>query len=316
VLNKAEATASLIDLGTGAVAATLPTGQGPHEVAVSPDGRLALACNYGGQQPGSSLTLIDVPGAAVVKTIELGQHRRPHGVQWLPDGKRAAVTAEGSKSLLIVDVEAGTVTDALPTGQEVSHMVVLQPDGARAFVANLGSGSVTAFDLAAKQSAGTVQTGAGAEGIEITPDGRQLWVTNREADTISVLDPATLQIVKTLKSSSFPIRAAVTPDGRHVLVSNAKSGQLAVFDTASGQQVHTIAMAMEAVSEQDSLLNFGKSPVPIGIEVHPGGKRAYVANAAADAIAVVDLEQWKVIGTLKAGREPDGMAYSPLKPQR
>ena len=47
VLNKSEATASLIDLDSGRVAATVPTGQAPHEVAVSPDGRLALASNYG-----------------------------------------------------------------------------------------------------------------------------------------------------------------------------------------------------------------------------------------------------------------------------
>lgn len=33
VLNKAETTASLVDLASGAVAATLPTGIGPHEVA-------------------------------------------------------------------------------------------------------------------------------------------------------------------------------------------------------------------------------------------------------------------------------------------
>ena len=42
VLNKTEATASLIDLASGRVHATLPTGDGPHEAAVSPDGRTAL----------------------------------------------------------------------------------------------------------------------------------------------------------------------------------------------------------------------------------------------------------------------------------
>ena len=40
VLNKSEATASLVDLSSGTVRATLPTGDGPHEVAVSPGGRL------------------------------------------------------------------------------------------------------------------------------------------------------------------------------------------------------------------------------------------------------------------------------------
>jgi YVTN family beta-propeller protein len=49
VLNKSEASASLIDLATEAVVATVATGEGPHEVAVSPDGRRALATNYGTQ---------------------------------------------------------------------------------------------------------------------------------------------------------------------------------------------------------------------------------------------------------------------------
>ena len=57
---------------------------------------------------------------------------------------------------------------------------------------------------------------------------------------------------------------------------------------------------------------FGTSPVPIGIVIEPGGGRAYVALSAADVIAIVDLDRWQVIDTLKAGKEPDGMAYSPV----
>src|SRR5678809_1370978 len=47
VLNKSDATASLIDLAKGTAVATLPTGQAPHEVDVSPDGKRALVANYG-----------------------------------------------------------------------------------------------------------------------------------------------------------------------------------------------------------------------------------------------------------------------------
>ncbi|HSN85819.1 MAG TPA: YncE family protein, partial [Thermoanaerobaculia bacterium] len=93
VANKAEATVSLVDLGSGKVVATLPVGTGPHEIAVSPDGRLARVANNGAREaPGSSLTLLDVPGAKVVKTIGLGEYRRPHGLVFLDNG-RALVTA-------------------------------------------------------------------------------------------------------------------------------------------------------------------------------------------------------------------------------
>lgn len=314
--NKAEATLSLIDLATGKVAATLPTGTAPHEVAVSPDGKLALVTNYGtGPAPGSTLTLVDVPGAKVVRTLDLGEYRRPHGVIWL-DNRRALVTAEENKALLEVDILAskrsGKVARAIPTGQEASHMVAATPDGSRAFVANIASGSVTAVDLKAGKHLADIKTGAGAEGVAVTPDGRQVWVTNRAADTVTVLDAGSLAVLATLESAAFPIRAEALPDGKRVLVSNAKSGDLSVFSVADRKLERRIPLQLEATAREGRLLAFGDSSVPIGIEIAPDGKRAWIAHANADQISVVDLESWKRIGSLTAGKEPDGMAYSPL----
>jgi YVTN family beta-propeller protein len=316
VLNKSEATASLIDLDAAAVAATVATGTGPHEVAVSPDGRLAVVCNYGtGPAPGSSLTVIDLPEARVEKTIDLGEYRRPHGIEWLSDGKHVLVTTEQNRKLLQVDVAAGKVAASFDTDQEISHMVVVTPNGARAFVASIGSGSVTAIDLAAGKRLKSVPTGAGAEGIAITPDGKEVWITNRAADTVSVVNASSLEIMKEIPSKSFPIRAKATPDGKHVLVSNAKSGDVAVFDVASKSEVHRIPMKQTPGSPEGRLfgVQFGDSPAPVGILVHPDGRRAYVANTNADVIAILDLQDWKVAGVLKAGKEPDGLGYSPLK---
>jgi len=315
VLNKAGATASLIDLDTREVVATLPTGEGPHEAAVSPDGSLAVACNYGtAAAPGSTLTVIDVPSARVVKTIDLGDYHRPHGVVWLAGGRHVLVTSEESKALLKVDVTAGKVAAAYPTDQAISHMVVATPDGKRAFVASIGSGSVTAIDLEAGSRLASIPTGKGAEGIAVTPDGKEIWVTNRAADTVSVVDAASLEIVKEIPSKSFPIRAKATPDGLHVLVSNAQSGEVAVFDAATKEEVRRIPMKLSAASPEGRLFGdrFGDSPVPIGILIPPDGKHAYVANANADVVAILDLETWKVSGVLTAGKEPDGLGYSAL----
>jgi YVTN family beta-propeller protein len=313
VLNKAEATASLIDLETGRVTTTLPTGEGPHEVAVSPDGTLALATNYGNRgAEGSSLTLIDIAAATVVRTIDLGELKRPHGVQFL-DARRAVVTVEANKALLVVDVETGEVEREIRTDQEVSHMVAVTPDGARAFVANIGSGSVTAIDLGEGTALAQVETGEGAEGIDVTPDGKEVWVTNRAADTVSVLDAASLEVLATVPCATFPIRVRITPDGRHALVSNARSADLAVFDVATRREKKRIAFEREAGSTEGRLFGdrFGDSSVPIGVVVAPDGSTAWVAHANADAISVVDLESWAATGHLVAGKEPDGMAYSP-----
>lgn len=315
VLNKSEATASLIDLEGGTVRATLPTGHGPHEVAVSPRGRLALVGNYGSRdRPGSTLTVIDVPAAQVVKTIDLGEYLRPHGLLFLPDGRRALVTAEDNRALLLIDVEEGTVEHAYSTEQDVSHMVEVALGGTRAFVANIGSGSVSVIDLEKGTLVRTVETGAGAEGITATVEGREIWVTNRSADTVSVIDAESLEIVATIPCASFPIRAKATPDGRHVLVSCAQTADIAVLDVAARMEVRRIPQDLRAVDTHERLFGdrFGESSVPIGIVVHPDGMQAWVAHTNADVVAEIDLSSWKIVRLLEAGREPDGMAYSAL----
>jgi YVTN family beta-propeller protein len=318
VLNKAEATASLIDLASGSVVATVPTGQAPHEADVSPDGRYALATNYGtAEAPGSTLTVIDVPNARVVKTLSLGQYRRPHGVRWLADGIQALVTAEANKALLFVNVRDGALGQFISTGQDGSHMVAVRPDSMRAFVASIESGTVTAAEIGPKLRGVVVATGKGAEGIDVTPDGREVWVTNREADTVSIVDARSLEVLATLPAASFPIRVKVTPDGKSALVSCARSGEVAVFDVPGRKEVRRVAMKLPVGDKQGRMFQqWGDSPAPIGIVIRPDGKQAYVANANADAIAIVDLESWTIAGTLKAGKEPDGMAFSALAVQR
>jgi YVTN family beta-propeller protein len=311
VLNKSDATASLVDLATGSAVATLPTGQGPHEAAATPDGRSVLVTNYGTREaPGSSLTLLDLAAARVVKTIDLGPGRKPHGVRFL-DGRRALVTAEGTKGLLVVDVDKGAIEAAIDTGQEVSHMVTATPDGRRAFVANIGSGTVTVIDLPAARVLAQVPTGKGSEGIAIAPGGREVWVVNREADTLSVIDTASLKVAAEIKAASFPIRVAFTPDGARALVSCAKSGDVAVFDVAARRELGRMRAAVEARAGGTNLLGL-TGAVPVGIVVEPGGRRAFVAHTNADAVVVFDLTTLAVATTLKAGREPDGMAFSPV----
>ena len=113
VANKQENTLSVIEIGTGRLLATLPTGHGPHEVAVSSDGRRAVVANYGDQTPGSSLTVMDLGTRTVQRTIDLGEYRRPHGIVILPGDSLAAVTVEASQAVLIVRLDGG-VKHAIP----------------------------------------------------------------------------------------------------------------------------------------------------------------------------------------------------------
>ena len=61
---------------------------------------------------------------------------------------------------------------------------------------------------------------------------------------------------------------------------------------------------------------FGDSSVPIGVVVDDTGTLAFVAHANADVITEVHLETGQILRMLTAGKEPDGMGFSPLVVER
>jgi len=331
VLNKAEASASLVDPASGEIRATLPTGAGPHEVAVSPDGRLGVVADYGARAPGHTLTVLDLEAHEVVRTIDLVHDPdpaadsvtlyRPHGVEFLEDGEHVLVTVEQNRAVALVDVVRGRVRERYPTDASLAHMLVLSPDETRVYASNLrsqagGEHGVSVIDLESGELVARIETGNGAEGLDVSPDGTELWVGNRGGDTLSIIDTQTLEVVDEVACGSVPIRVKCTPDGEHVLVSNARSGDLAIFDRHSREEVARVAMELTAVEKKDERLfgdSFGDSPVPVGILVEPSGARAYVANTNADIVTVVDLESFEIVGRLRAGTEPDGLGWTPLE---
>jgi len=304
VLNKSDNKAALIDPSArNKVVARLKTGRAPHEVAATPDGHWAFVTNYGmsgvfngkrKDEPGNTLTVLDLERRKVARTITLPAAARPHGIAISRDGALVWVTCEGMKSVLELDAKSGNVLNTWPTAQETSHMIVASPDERKLYVANIGSGSVTIID---RQNATvhSVPTGDGAEGIDVSPDGREVWVVNRGADLIAVLDAASDSVVARFKSGGvMPIRVKFTPDGRLAWVSNGRTNRVVVFDTATRQIVKTIAVGA----------------MPVGIQMEPSGLRAYVANTNDNTVAVIDIATRTVMTAFETGKEPDGMAWA------
>ncbi len=293
VVNKSESSLSFVAPATGEEVGRVGTGHAPHEVAVSLDGRWAYVTDYGtGPGPGRTVTVVDILGRRVARTLELGRHTRPHGVDVAADGT-LWVTTEGTAHVLRVDPETGSILTEAETGERVTHMVVVSSAANRVYTANIGSGTVTAVDGETGAVLAQIETGAGAEGLALSTDGRKVYASNREAGTLSEIDVATNRVTRTLEVGAFPIRVEVLPDGRRALVSNAEANELAVVDLHEWRVERRIPVGA----------------VPVGIQVTPDGTRAYVANTQEDRVSVVDLMKWEVVGSIVAGREPDGMAW-------
>ena len=314
VLEKSAARAQLFDPTTRTLVATVPVGNGPHEVAVAPNGRTAVVSDYGDQRPGSTLTVIDIPNARVLATIGLSDAEtvdgkvkqrtflRPHGLRFLPDGRHVVVTSEMLRRLLVVDLETQKVVRSLKTAQPTLHMVDLSPDGRTAYGTSIQDGSLGWFAVdGSAETASVLPTGDGAEGLAISPRDGSIWVGNRSANTISVVDAQKRAVTTTLETASFPIRVAFTADGAHALVSCAEAGCVQVFDAATKTLAHTVDLLAD---------NTELSPVPIGICVQPDGAFAWIACQRGEFLAVIDLKTFTVTDRIPGGKGPDGMAFA------
>lgn len=298
VLNKSDATLAFIDPAAMKVVAKIPTGEGPHEVAVSDDGKTAVVCNYGtGPNPGTTLMVVDVAGRKQTRSIRLPGLLRPHGIQAV--GSRFYFTAEGSRAVARYDAAADRIDWIGGTGQDVTHMLVVAPGEKKIYTANIGGNSVSVLDLTNAPRQTTLKQIAvakGPEGIDLAPDGAALWVAGRTPEGgITVIDPKTDAVVRTIPTATkFANRLKFTRDGKQVLVSDPTSGDVTVFDSASAEVVKKIATAAG----------------PSGILLTPDGKRLFVACAAAGKVQAIDLATWRVTGEVKTGNEPDGMAWA------
>jgi DNA-binding beta-propeller fold protein YncE len=137
VLHKGENAMAIVDPTTGQVVGRVPTGQDPHELAVSDDGKLAFSSNYAAPGPrgGNTLSVIDIAARKELHRIDVAPLMKPHGL-WFSDGK-LYFTAEGSMAIGRYDPAANKVDWLLGLGQERTHMIVVSKDGQTMYTSNV-----------------------------------------------------------------------------------------------------------------------------------------------------------------------------------
>jgi YVTN family beta-propeller protein len=310
VANMGDNTASIIDVASRRTVATVPTGAGPHEVAISHDGRWAVVSNYGVRgAPGNSLTVIDVVRAAVARTIDLGEHRRPHSAQFLPGDAVLAVTSEASRAVLLIDFATGRVDAAVPTNAGGSHMLALVADGKRAFTSNVGDGTVSELDLAGRAYVRTIPVAPRVEGIAVTPTGELVWAGSNVAKTVSVIDTRTGAVTRTYPGYGFPYRMAVTPDGKTAVICDPELSKVHFIGVQDLSEAGVLDVPADSVQ---STAEFAGSAAPEGLIISRDGRSAYVALQGSSRVAEIDIQSRAITGYMKVGGSPDGIGYSQL----
>lgn len=295
-LNKADSSLAIIEPGEMKVLGKVPTGDSPHEVVLSADGKTAYVANYGAQTPGSSISIIDTVTMKETRRVDVSPLLRPHGLKEM--GGKLYFTSETNRLIARYDPAANKIDWMMGTGQNGSHMVVATADQKRFYTANIGSDSITAFEFSGIPPAPSkithIAVGKQPEAIDVSPDGKEVWVGLNVDGGIDVVDTATGRVVERIKLGERPYRVVFAPDGKQVFATIPNTRELVVIDAATRKEIRR--MKMESV--------------PIGLTFAKNGKFAFVTAVQPDAALKIDLEKFEIAGRVDSGRGPDGIAVA------
>jgi DNA-binding beta-propeller fold protein YncE len=295
VANQQSASASIVELSTGAVT-HIPVGEGPHEAAISPDGKWGFVSVYGiAGKPGNQIAVIDMAEKKVARMLDLGIYTRPHGVVPVAGSPlELIITSETTQNVVTVNAETGAVLSVVPTGAQGSHMVAVQADAKRGYTANVGSGTMTAIDFASGKSTGSVAIAQRSEGIATTRDGNEVWIGSNTAGTVTVVNAASMKIDTVIGGFSVPYRMAVSPDRKLAVIVEAEGNRISVVD-APGRKI------IGAVDVGGS---------PRGVAISPDSKWAFITLGPENGVVIVDLASRVVLARYAVQTAPDGVAYT------
>jgi YVTN family beta-propeller protein len=207
VSNEDAGTATVVDVPSGKIIATVKVGDEPEGVETTPDGSEVWVTS----EEKGTVTVVDVATNKAVATIKVA--KRPRSVIFTRDGSKAYVPAELDSAVVVVDARSRKVLKkiqipgpgAKPMGSAIS------PDGKFVYITNGRGKTVSIIDTGADSLLATFEVGERPWGIGVSPDGKHIYTANGPGGNISVIDADAHQVTKRIPAGKSPWGIAVAP---------------------------------------------------------------------------------------------------------
>jgi YVTN family beta-propeller protein len=289
----------------GRLLASVPVGKHPHEMVVSTDRRFAYTTDNGTMRiedrgtGGNTVSIVDLRERRKVGEINLGEFRRPHGIDLDPRTGFILVTTELPDQLLVLDPVQRRIVRRYDTKGRTSHMVTLGRDGRYAYVSNSGSGEVAAVELESGRVT-VIPTGERPEGSVLSADGKRLYVANRQGHSIAIIDTEQQKLAGHIRTGNGPVRVARTPDGRLLVWALFHERAVEFADPDTRQIVGRVPLKEGAL---------------VSISVSPDGSRAFASAQEIDRVYVLSVPERKLVREIPtaAGAGPDPVLALPAR---
>jgi len=237
---------------------------------------------------------IGIPCGQTVSIVSNGSPTSyPTGIAVSSDGKTAYVVLDNNDTLTKIDLTESTPVEGkeIRVGN-VPHSVVISPDGKTAYVSNEAGRIATERDFQ-EYSNGTPVVASYPEGSTST-------------GTVSVVELSSFKVTGSIKTGLHPTGMAFW--GKKLLVANAYSDSISVIDTPSNSEERKIDLGLPIGVPGHAAAAYGAGPNSIAVDEK--NNIAYVALYNANAIAVVDLNNWgwnPVLGMIPVAYAPSSV---------
>ncbi len=233
----------------------------------------------------ASISVIDpVVGITGITSLYTSIPLKRPGADWAKstDEKTLFVSIPRSGEVAVIDIDTFKVTQYIPAGK-MPVRTVLQPDSRYLWVGDDSEkgqpGGVTVIDVAKREVAAELETGAGHHEITISDDNRTAFVSNRDTGTVSVIDVESLAIVDTIETGPVPIAMAWSTLSKSLYVADGESGEVVVINGAKREVFARIATKPGLGPIRFS--NDGRW----GVLVNPNENEVYVIDASTNQVA-------------------------------
>ncbi len=283
---------AVLDLSGASPTVTVPVGDQPDGVAITPDGKYAYVSDEGDD----AVSVISTADRAVVATVLLPVGSEPHGVAITPDGSEAWVADSGKDKVTVIDTATKAVSGPPISVGDQPDGVAISPDGGKAWVADSGSDEVTVIDTATKAVSGLpIPVGATPSQIAVGPRGGRAFVTNSGASSVTPFNPDNGSPGLLIPVGAAPSGIAIDPSGTLAYAMGQGDGTLT-----------PIAIGTNAPGAPVSGFD-----APAGVAVAPSGSRGFVANSGGDSVTGFDTASNSLSSPVPVGATPSGIAIVP-----
>jgi DNA-binding beta-propeller fold protein YncE len=317
----------IADPVTMKVVGRVPTRDMPFQVAVSDDGKLAFVTTGlqgKGDNPDSSqlrppnhdyISVIDLGAQKELRRVQTGLGSTPQDIVFA--GGKVYFTAGGYQAIGRLDPASNEIDWMMGTGQGHTNLLVITKDLKKIFTVNTSSNSVSAITPWDTPGAyapplwkvTTIPVGDAPEGIGMSPDENEVWAVTKRDGGVSIIDTATKKVKQTLNlKAAVPLRLKFTPDGKWVLIATEFDGVVLVLDAVTRKEVKRITVVKQTedfkvVNDKDShAVQNGHPMMPKTVLrellMAPDGLRAYVGVMGSNRVAIIDLKNLEVTGSI------------------